>query len=195
MWKQKFSSLFSSSWWWSRGSSNGGGGGAGGFREGQTSPFLPYTASPAVKSCGALTLETTNYPITVGGGGAGTSSPGGSNNPGNDSVFSSITSTKGGGGGAPSVTSNNNSTLGPGPNRGDDGGSGGGVADNRTNPDMKGLGNTPPVSPSQGNPGGLGVDFPPSGGGGGGGAGSAGVNATSSGFQVHLTKVVMVVMV
>jgi hypothetical protein len=67
--------------------------------------------------------------------------------PGSNSIFSSITSTGGGGGGA--------NTGGGGANYiGQVGGSGGGGASDGTNIGAGGAGNTPPVSPSQGNPGG-----------------------------------------
>jgi len=160
-----------------------GGGGAGGFREAKSGCAGCWTTSPLATPTG-ITVTATTYPITVGGGGAGATHVCGSNvkSPGSNSVFSTITSTGGGGGGTgggnPSCTGNN-----PVSNNqaGDYGGSGGGVFDNRTNCAYKGVGNSPPVSPPQGNPGGRGVDFPPSGGGGGGGAGGAGANATTPG--------------
>jgi len=129
-----------------------GGGGAGGFREGRD--IAPsYTASPLV-TCG-LTVSTTTYPVTVGGGGGGV---------GSSSIFSTITSA-GGGNGAPTGVS---------------GGSGGGGG--RYAPGAGGSGNTPPVSPPQGNPGGNKHPFPyvnslPHAGGGGGGAGGSGQSA------------------
>jgi len=161
-----------------------GGGGAGGFRESSGTDTGCYSVSPLAACVSGITVTATTYPITVGGGGAGAAHVCGSNvkSPGSNSVFSTITSTGGGGGGTgggnPSCTGNNpvNNNQ-----SGDYGGSGGGVFDNRTNCAYKGVGNTPPVSPPQGNPGGRGVDFPPSGGGGGGGAGGAGANATTPG--------------
>jgi len=74
-----------------------------------------------------IPVTVTTYPITVGGGGT---VPAGK---GNDSIFSTITSTGGGGGDA------------------NPGGSGGGSPHREA---RTGSGNTPPVSPSQGNNGG-----------------------------------------
>ena len=153
-----------------------GAGGAGGFRE-DKSPVTPYTASP-LEGAGSITVTATSFPITVGGGGAGhnnnpTEGPGTS---GSNSVFSTITSAGGGGGSggcAPVQVQGN-------------GGSGGGAAryggSPGTNPEAAGVGNTPPVSPPQGNPGGQGF-FAGStlgAGGGGGGAGGAGSTNTPS---------------
>ena len=114
-----------------------GGGGAGGFRfyasptcNPQSGPGAPLNA-PA-----GITVSTTTYPVTVGGG--GTISSLGS--PGSNSVFSTITSTGGGRGGRGDPNAN-----------GQPGGSGGG-GDNGCDPG--GTGNTPPVSPPQGNNGG-----------------------------------------
>ena len=113
------------------GNTSGGGGGAGGFRTSTDNSF-PINAS-------------TGYPITVGAGGAlGERFLKGSN--GGDSVFSSITSTGGGGGGGGNTpTANQN---------GQTGGSGGGACGNLATDRLGGAGNTPPVSPSQGNAGG-----------------------------------------
>ena len=153
----------------------GGGGGAGGFRENK-GPVDCYTASPLEGSTD-VTVTATAYPITVGGGGAGypgpaypTMQPGAS---GANSVFSTITSAGGGGGGG-----------GPGPsNYGLDGGSGGGGPGYGTGSASAGDGNTPPVSPPQGNPGGNNPTSPgaPYGAAGGGGAGAAGSNIPGSG--------------
>ena len=157
------------------GSKKGGGGGAGGYREGRD--ITPsYTASPLVAPAG-LTITATTFPVTVGGGGAGTPECSQSVNNGSNSVFSTITSAGGGGGGTPGAAHPNN----PGNGAGADGGSGGGVSDMRTNVAYRGAGNVPPVSPAQGRDGGMGVDFPPSGGGGGGGAGAQGADATTPG--------------
>jgi hypothetical protein len=145
------------------------GGGGGGYREGK-SPVTPYTASPLNAPTG-LTVSATAYPIVVGGGGAG-GGPIGGENPGvqgGTSSFSTIISAGGGrgnGGGSPSS-----------PAASANGGSGGGagpVGDN------EGLGNQPPVSPSQGNPGGGNANVNYNGS-GGGGAGGTGANATPSG--------------
>jgi len=137
-----------------------GGGGAGGFREGRD--ITPsYTASPLVNSTG-LTIAAQTYPVTVGAGGSGSS--------GSNSIFSTITSAGGGYGGRPGSPGPTTNPL--------PGGSGGGnnPYDKPTSP--VGNGNTPPVSPPQGNPGGTGLKGPQLPGraasGGGGGAGGAG---------------------
>ena len=159
------------------GSRHGGGGGAGGFRE-YKSPVTPYTASPLNGNPGgtAVTVSTTAYPIVIGGGGtAGRSAPTPiqSGGLGVNSVFSTITSTGGGGG----VTAAQD----PGQPLQLDGGSGGGGAlcgmvnfPTRSPSEVAGTGNTPPVSPSQGFPGGSGGNPGPYSGGGGGGATAAG---------------------
>ncbi len=127
----------------------GGGGGAGGYRTGS----YPFT--------------NTTYPVTIGAGGP---VPAAGRNPGSrggNSVAFSITSTGGGGGGHyPGGTVD---PAAP-------GGSGGGGG-RRGGSSAYGSGNTPPVSPPQGNDGGYG-EAPPSpgydAGGGGGGAGGVG---------------------
>ena len=140
--------------------SSSGGGGAGGFREFR-GPNQSYSVSPLNGST-PITLTATTYPITVGAG--GTSTPCGAN--GSNSVFSTITST--GGGGASTYNQ-------PGKSGGSGSGSGGHTGGG---PYPGGAGNTPPVSPPQGNPGGAGGQFPSyDAGGGGGGAGGAGGNA------------------
>ena len=166
------------------GNSTGGGAGAGGYR----------TNFPA--ACG-LAITSTTYPVSVGAGGSGDpGTPGSANGTkGSDSIFSTITSAGGGGSFA--------APVGPGlaPSNAN-GGSGGGPNYNgsypqpfppspsgATNPSnysvypgsLKGAGNTPPVSPPQGNPsggGGFNDNGPTShyGGGGGGGAGGVGGN-------------------
>ena len=130
----------------------GGGAGAGGFREGKCNTITPYTASPLVTT--AFTATAATFPITKGAGGAA----GGS---GSNSVFGSIVSQGGGNGG-------NNGN-------GGSGGSGGGASNKGT---TVGSGNTPPVSPPQGNPGGAVPTAVEGAGSGGGGAGGAGANAT-----------------
>ena len=140
-----------------------GGGGAGGFRE-YKGPSDCYTASPLNGNPGgtAVTVTAQAYPITVGGGGAaGCGSANGSN--GANSVFSTITSA-GGGGGA-------NGATGPAKTAGS-GGSGGGK---NFVGGTAGSGNTPPVSPPQGNPGGgnAGPSCAPAYGAGGGGGATA----------------------
>jgi hypothetical protein len=116
----------------------GAGGGAGGFRYSECTYCSP---APAPSAGTALPVSAQAYPITVGGGGAGgpgTNPSEGSN--GNNSIFSTITST-GGGTGADDNT----------PGTASAGGSGGGG--NNSPGTCFGAGNTPPVSPPQGNPG------------------------------------------
>ena len=150
-----------------------GGGGAGGFRIGAIT--VPGCA-PALVAPGGIPVSIQAYPVTVGAGGLGGNVPPNpsvfNGAPGSNSVFSTITSTGGGGGGsgdpaAPSGTYKN-------------GASGGGGSDTQ----LGGTGNTPPVSPPQGNDGGDGTPpasrAPSYAGGGGGGAGSAGVDATNT---------------
>jgi len=157
--------------------SGGGGGGAGGFRE-YKSPVTPYTASPLDGNPGgtAITVTAQGYPIIVGGGGSGVPAPSAPNqgNDGNPSVFSTITSTAGGGGGGGANVPNLPA--------GRPGGSGGG-AGNSSGSGTAGSGNTPPVSPPQGNNGG-GISPPGTtpnyGSGGGGGAGGTGTNGTNN---------------
>jgi hypothetical protein len=130
------------------------GGGAGGNGGGGAGGFRTTFPSPGCNA-GSFPITATAFPITVGGGGA----PSGGS--GSNSVFSTITSAGGGGAGATN-------------NPAEDGGSGGGGASNRP---TAGSGNTPPVSPPQGNPGGPGSP----GGGGGGGANAAGSPGGSNG--------------
>ena len=108
-------------------------------------------------------ISATAFPITVGAGGAG--SPSGNN--GNQSIFSTITSAgggKGGPGGSPSQD-------------GYSGGSGGGSGQGSG---TGGAGNTPPVAPPQGNPGGSSTT--PGRGGGGGGSSTAGQGGNPAGI-------------
>ena len=150
----------------------GGGGvnGAGGFRVSNcaTRSGLPAPSmSPLVTSTG-ITLTKTTFPITVGAGGVG---PGPTPTIGNPSIFSTITSAGGG-------IAVNGTT--PNPNiSGGSGGGGGAYVNFSPQVQSGGSGNTPPVSPSQGNPGAnLSGLVNPSGSsiafGGGGGAGAAG---------------------
>jgi hypothetical protein len=141
------------------GFSASGGAGAGGFRQNYPNP-----------STAGLPVTAQAYPITVGGGGAGKGAPltESTGTPGTPSIFSTITSTGGGGGGTGDVD----------PSAGAAGGSGGGSGRAGSSTSPGAAGNTPPVSPSQGNPGGANVAAPPYGAGGGGGAGAAG-NAPS----------------
>jgi len=144
--------------------SQGGGGGAGGYREATTGG---YTASPLATDQ-LIVLPATTYPIVIGGGGS-KGSPGPecfNTQGGNSGVASSalgITSAGGGRG-----------ASGPGAPRplGESGGSGGG--NNQTTPTTVLAGNTPPVSPPQGFPGGDAPAGSPAGiGAGGGGAGDS----------------------
>jgi hypothetical protein len=141
----------------------GGGGGAGGFRQNYPSPAIA-----------GLPVTAQGYPITVGAGGTGGSgiAPAPTSTPGINSVFSTITSTGGGAGLRVGICTS-----------GFSGGSGGGGSCGfnlgpKSTPG--GAGNTPPVSPPQGNSGGAGTgnSSPTSNftGGGGGGASAAGAN-------------------
>jgi len=144
----------------------GGGGGGGGFRE-DKSPITPYTASP-LEGAGPITVTATGFPIAVGGGGAGGSGPtGGPGVAGSASTFSTIPSAGGGAGG---TGSNGGSGR-----AGCSGGSGGGSGSSNSAPESGGAGNTPPVSPPQGNNGGPGAQTTGKGGSGGG--------ATAAGTQ------------
>tara|TARA_R100001440_G_scaffold75179_1_gene101786 strand:- start:22 stop:1359 length:1338 start_codon:yes stop_codon:yes gene_type:complete len=167
----------------SGGTDVGGGGGAGGFRE-IKNPVTPYTASP-LDGFGTpgnrVTVTATGFPITVGGGGAAPPGSPGKGADGVASVFSTISAAGGGAGG-----------QGPGPGtdkNGNPGGSGGGGG-GWTRPagcggplgpgcvGAPGAGNTPPVTPPQGNNGGIvspgGSQWP---GAGGGGATAVGANS------------------
>ena len=141
------------------------GGGGGGYRESKATG-APWTASPLASST-SLPVSVTGYPITVGSGGAGSSSatntPAANGSSGVNSIFSTITSAGGGGGGG-SVANN-----------GISGGSGGGGFP------TGGSGNTPPVAPPQGQPGGAGVNAS------GGGAGGTGPNGPSGAGAVGTT--------
>ena len=149
------------------GGEQSGGGGAGGYREGKASSDC-YTASPLNAPAG-LPVTAQAYPITVGGGGNGGQNPCTNATAGSNSVFSSITSTGGGRGG----TSTDPHPAG----NATTGGSGGGGA--TLGGAIGASGNTPPVSPPQGNDGGDGAGAPYVGG-GGGGAGAAGTNGTGN---------------
>ena len=152
------------------GPDHGGGAGAGGYRESHCATTSgPYTASPLASST-SLPVSVQAYPITVGGGGTGGSATADCAARGGSSVFSSITST--GGGGIkfiPGTPLSQGSMT---------GGSGAGAAGQGNNPGTGAAGNTPPVSPPQGNSGGNSTASPNNGGGGGGGAGAVGTTAT-----------------
>jgi hypothetical protein len=145
------------------GQDRGGAGGAGGYRETYTPAVSgTYTASPlALATSTTVTAQT--YPIVIGAGGAGRSSGTAQGGSGGVSSGLGITSAGGGGGGGSSPTS------------GAAGGSGGGGAGGPSS--SGGAGNTPPVSPSQGNAGGAGYSAGNIDSGPGGGAGGAGGNA------------------
>ncbi len=153
----------------------GGGGGAGGYRESSGTTAGSYTISPLGACVSAITASLTSYPITVGGGGAGSCN---ANNEGTPSVFSTITSAGGGGGGRDSANPASGAGCG---GQADNGGSGGGAAAAAPGLKVKGAGNTPPVSPSQGQDGGgpnTGTGGCSCNGSGGGGATVAGTKAT-----------------
>jgi hypothetical protein len=149
-----------------------GGGGAGGFRFASPSLApLTYPAKPLAAPA-AITASVASFPIVIGAGGTGGAAgppAGQAGTDGSPASFSTITSAGGGPGGYASTPGSN-------------GGSGGGQGDH---PGGFGAGNTPPVSPSQGNPGGMSVTNPSNpapgngstGTGGGGGAIEAGANA------------------
>jgi len=145
-------------------SKSSGAGGGGGFREAKA-PLTPYTASPLDGgSPNTITVTAQAYPITVGAGGAAVPSPTSSaGSQGATSTFSTVSSAGGGGGGG-RATANAGT-----------GGSGGGAAGGSYSPRCGAAGNTPPVSPAQGFPGGCSHPGPPDqNGAGGGGATAAG---------------------
>ena len=148
---------------------NGGGGGAGGFR--YSNSTFPVSGAPGapLASATALPVSATAYPITVGAGG-GTCNPLFIGLVGNPSVFSTITSTAGGYG----VGCAGN-TPAPIAGNGGPGGSGGGAGQTSGGFGTRsgGTGNSPPVSPSQGNNGGS-TSSNCNGGAAGGGAMAAG---------------------
>jgi len=151
-------------------SRSGAGGGAGGYRESGGTASGCYTVSPLGSSPSpvpALVVPATAYPITVGGGGAnGGPEAKGAN--GTNSIFSTITSTGGGAGGSRG-----------GVECGSSGGSGGGGVANSG----AGTGNTPSVTPPQGqsgsNPTASSGNCASGGGGGATGAGGAGAAGPS----------------
>jgi len=147
-----------------------GGGGAGGWRASSGTVSGCYCAgpSPLVSCVPGLSITATTYPVTVGGGGSGAPTGLGSAGSGSNSVFSTITSAGGGFGGSPG------SGL---QKTGEPGGSGGGGT---YNGQAAGSGNTPPVSPPQGNPGGTAAGDPYYTAGSGGGAGGAGTPALTA---------------
>ena len=157
-----------------------GGGGAGGYRESSGAASGCYSVSPLGSGVSALSVTSTTYPVTVGAGGtAGNICIQGQ--PGSNSTFSTITSTGGGGGNG--FTSPNPAPTTAGQPGGSGGGGGTGACG--ANQTSGGTGNSPPVSPPQGNPGGLGTPigispFNLQHGGGGGGAKDPGSAYNSS---------------
>ena len=125
------------------GADRGGGGGGGGYRESSGTNSGSYTVSPLGACVGAISVTASSFPITIGGGGAGAPGRCGPDSVnGASSVFSTITSA-GGGGGAKNF---------PGKGNGSPGASGGGGV-RECGTGNGGTGNTPPVSPPQGQPG------------------------------------------
>jgi len=159
------------------GGDGGGGGGAGGFRVSNSIVGIPAPAMTPLANSTGLPVTATGYPVVVGAGGAGAAggnAPAGGAAKGSDSVFtgsSTITSTGGGQTGCYTGSS--------GPGVGFPGGSGGGGS-RHLGTNAGGTGNTPPVSPPQGNPGGT-SQPPTSSSAAGGGAGAAAVTVTAPG--------------
>ena len=156
------------------GGDGGGAGGAGGMRFFSTAPGSnhPINNSGASPNT-SITVTAASFPITVGGGGTAIgpgNAPAGLAGAGNPSTFSTVTSAGGGRGGA--YNSGGSCTA-----LGGTGGSGGGHRRGAAKPTAAAAGNTPPVAPSQGNPGGL-YNLPQdNASSGGGGAGAAGDSA------------------
>jgi len=153
------------------------GGGAGGFRY-SASTYTSPSCAPGhpLRSPTGLPVSATSYPITVGGGGAAVTGSQLAGNTGSNSIFSTITSAGGGKGGKPGGCTGT-------PNAGGSGGSGGGSGGG-SNFSPRAIpapaGNTPPVSPPQGNPGGVYPGTPNVQASGAGGALTAGGSAPSS---------------
>ena len=159
----------------------GGGGGAGGYRESPGTASGCYSVSPLGTSPAvALSVPVASYAITVGGGGAGGVSAGPmsatAGTSGSNAIFSSITSTGGGGGGRVTGCGSAQPCK-PGKPGGSGGGSGGGGGC------AAGTGNTPLVTPPQGNTGGVGSTPPAGVGGTGGGATAVGSTWPHPGTQ------------
>ncbi len=150
------------------GATVGGGGGAGGYRFSNGTASGSYCAGPSPLGATAIPVTAAGFPITVGAGGVGAfpgnCAPGAQ---GSNSIFSTITSAGGGAGNGAGMACAAKGN----------GGSGGGGRGSPSNVD-KGTGNTPPVSPPQGNDGGDGIA--PKQGGGGGGASVAGTPGSPS---------------
>ena len=151
---------------------SGAGGGAGGFR--YFSALSP-AGSPLVAPTG-LTASVADVPVTIGAGGAYAPAVATRGANGSNSVFSSITSAGGGAGGI------GNPVSPTAPNGGAPGGSGGGARGSAVPGSpltIGGTGNTPPVSPPQGNNGGQNPAAPEKASAGGGGALAVGATGTS----------------
>jgi len=157
------------------GSGISGGGGAGGYLFSKGTSTGCYAAGPAPLGRCAVAVTAQGYPIAVGGGGPGelgptstTQPPARSSDNGGPSTGLGLTATGGGFGG-------NGQSGGEALSQGGPGGSGGGGG-YYSGPAAVATGNSPPVSPPQGNPGGK-ADTNPSNWpdtGGGGGASAAG---------------------
>jgi hypothetical protein len=154
----------------------GAGAGGGGARMSGGTTTGCYSVGPLGTSpspVAAAPVTATGFPITVGGGGAfgGPCGPGAD---GSNSIFSSFTSAGGGGG------AGNNGPAADGRPGGSGGGATGGTPGAAAD---AGAGNTPPVSPPQGNPGGANTTQPAGVGASGGGAGAAGAVGGSGSTQ------------
>jgi hypothetical protein len=156
-----------------------GGAGGGGWRSFTALPnsgLSPCNGGPGASLNAPVGIAVTPgaMPVTVGGGGAAgpaATAPAGHGSRGSPSVFSTITSTGGGGGSA-------YPNPGPSPNNPEaPGGSGGGAYYSCA----QGAGNTPPVSPPQGNSALAGHP-------GSGGAGSGGGGAGASPYPTALNS-------
>ena len=157
---------------------SGGAGGAGGFRVSNATCMPSPQTSPLATPTG-ITVTATGFPITVGGGGAAgpyPASPQAAGVQGSTSSFSTISSAGGGFGNSYSGNPPSNPAGGPGGSGGGSAGDGPGSASYTT----AGTGNTPPVSPPQGNNGGRGVHRGAVGNGGGGGGGAAAAGSDSN---------------
>jgi hypothetical protein len=141
----------------------GGAGGAGGFRLSNSVGCLAAPVMSPLANPTGVTVSEQTYPIVVGAGGAKAPGDNAKGNNGNASSGFSISSAGGGFGAAGAGT----------PEAGGPGGSGGGS----TQGQPAGTGNTPPVSPPQGNNGGVGHPGNNNSGAGGGGAGAVGGNS------------------
>ena len=157
------------------------GGGGGGFRVsnsyGSSAPLMSPLSNPT-----GLPVSVSGYPVTVGAGGAGRCGAPYSGNQGSNSIFAGSTTITSAGGGFGSGDQDQPVV----PGDGGPGGSAGGGHQVGPGPgNATGVGNTPPVSPPQGNPGGGGSS--PSGE-GGGGAGEAGISSGWCGIPTNAGK-------